>query len=334
MKVPGFFLLKSACNVLSFLALLLVETCMKYSFITNNQNKILKNITWGWAIIAAHLLSTNGSAQTYTWADNAQGQVYQTCPFIQPETWPSNSLWSQSLQMSGNCDNTAQVISQPSNWNPAPPAGVYPGGPGAIGADVVLGAPANTICDADVTLNSLTIKTNGGVIGFGGNVNVTASTFDFQGDGSLTNGGGITIASGGTLVKSGGTGTFDFGSSYAAVYLTGHSPTIEVKSGTLAFPAGNNDTSLDGGGTFAISNNATLNLVPNNNTGTSLVGDFTGVGGGTVLFNAGNLNSPSGYSLNFPGNMFQWTGGQMYNVYATNLGTINISNTPTMNGLM
>jgi hypothetical protein len=202
--------------------------------------------------------------------------------------------------------------------------------------DVVLGAPANTICDVDVTLNSLTIKTNGGVIGFGANVNVTASTFDFQGDGSLTNGGGITIASGGTLVKSGGTGNFNFGSSYAATSLMGHSPTIEVKSGTLAFPAGNNYTRLDGGGTFAISNNATLNLVPDNNTGTSLIGDFTGIGGGTIIFNTGSLISfpGPGFSLNFPGNMFQWTGGQMYNLSATNLGTINISNTPTMNGLM
>lgn len=310
---------------------------MKNTSTISNRNLILKTLTWGWAIVAAQFLSTNASAQTYTWADNAQGQVYLTC-YISGlgdvnSYWPSNSLWSQSVQMSGNCDNTAQVVSAPSNFNPAPPIGVYPGGSGAVGADVVLGAPANTIFDVDITLNSLTIKTNGGVLGFGANVNVTASTFDFQGDGSLTNGGGITIASGGTLVKSGGTGNFDLGSSYAAVSLTGHSPTIEVKSGTLAFPAGNNDTRLDGGGTFAISNNATLNLVPDNNTGTSLIGDFTGIGGGTIIFNTGTLISfpGPGCSLNFPGNMFQWTGGQMYNLSVTNLGTINISNTPAVN---
>jgi fibronectin-binding autotransporter adhesin len=310
---------------------------MKNILTMNNQNIIRKIITSGCAIVAAHLLSTNGSAQTYTWADNAQGQLYLTCfvsGFGQVKSyWPSNSLWSQSLQMSGNCDNSAQVVSQPSNFNPAPPIGVYPGGPGAVGVDVVLGAPANTIFDVDITLNSLTIKTNGGVLGFGGNVNVTANTFDFQRDGSLTNGGGITIASGGTLVKSGGTGTFDFGSSYAAVSLTGHSPTIEVKSGTLVFPAGNNDTTLDGGGTFAISNNATLILAPDNNTGTFLNGDFTGVGGGTVLLNAGMLDcgdqdGPS--SLNLPGNMFQWIGGQLAGT-VTNYGTINVSNNPAMN---
>ena len=325
------------CNVFPGVALLLVElgTYMKNTFNISRRNIIRKPITVGFAVIATHLLLTNtSSAQTYTWDRQADGRVYLTCPDIQPAQWPSNSLWSQSLHMSSNCDNTAQVVSAPSNWTPAPPVGVYPGGPNAVGVDVVLGAPANTVCDAIVTLNSLTILTNGGVIGFGGNVNLTANMFDFQGDGSFGSGGGlITIAPGGTLVKSGGTGTFDFGSSSGATGLRGTAATIVVKSGTMAFPAGNNDTSLDGGGTFAISNNATLILAPDNLTGTSLVGDFTGVGGGSVLLNAGTLISfpGPGCSLNFPGNMFQWTGGQMYNFSVTNLGTINISNTPAVN---
>jgi hypothetical protein len=304
----------------------------------NNQNIILKTLTWGWAIVAAQLLSTNASAQTYTWADNAQGQLYLTC-YISGlgdvnSYWPSNSLWSQSVQMTGNCDNSAQVVSAPSNWNPALPAGVYPGGPGAIGVDVVLGAPANTVFDVSVTLNSLTIQTNGGLIGvFGNNGGVTANKFDFQGDGSISNLAGIAILSGGTLVKSGGSGTFDFGSSHGATGLRGTAATIEVKSGTLAFPAGNNDTTLDGGGTFAISNNATLILAPDNDTGTILNGDFTGVGGGTVLLNAGMLdcgNQDGPSSLNLPGNMFQWIGGQLAGT-VTNNGTINVSNNPAMN---
>jgi hypothetical protein len=86
-------------------------------------------------------------AQTYTWADNAQGQQYQHCPLLNPQYWPSNSAWSQSLVFSPNCDNTTNVVSQPSNWTPSPPTGVYPGGPGAVGVDVVLGPPANTIAD-------------------------------------------------------------------------------------------------------------------------------------------------------------------------------------------
>lgn len=36
---------------------------------------------------------------------------------------PSNSMRSQSVALSANCDNTATVVSQPSNWDPAPPAG-------------------------------------------------------------------------------------------------------------------------------------------------------------------------------------------------------------------
>jgi uncharacterized membrane protein len=164
---------------------------MKNTFNISRRNLTLKTITVGFAVIAAHLLTNNSFAQTYTWDPQADGRVYLTCPDIQPAQWPSNSLWSQSLQMSPNCDNTAQVVSAPSHWTPAPPAGFYPGGPGAVGVDVVLGAPANTVCDAIVTLNSLTIKTNGGVIGFGGNVNVTANAFDFQDDGNFGSGGGL-----------------------------------------------------------------------------------------------------------------------------------------------
>jgi len=185
----------------------------------------------------------------------------------------------------------------------------YPNGPSV---EVVLGAPADTILDVTVTLNSLTIQTNG-ALSTGRNVRATTNLFDFQGDGSLLGGGSgyITIPTGGTLVKSGGPGTFDFGSNPSVKLLSGHSATIVVKSGTLAFPQGNNDTDLNGGGTFAISNNATLVPAQDINTGTSLIGDFTEVGGGTVLLNAGNLISfpGPGYSLDFSGNMFQWTGG-------------------------
>ena len=283
-------------------------------------------------VILTFTLATT-QAQTYTWADNAQGQLYETClvgggPAVMHGYWPSNSFWSQSLGGGADCSTN---VSAPSNFDPAPPIGVYPGGPGAVGVDVVLGAPANTIFDVNVTLNSLTIQPNGGVLGSFGNTLVTANTFDFQGDGSLTNVSGIAIASGGTLVKSGGTGTFDLGSGHNATGLTGHSATIAVKSGTLVFPQGNNDTSLNGGGTFAISNNATLILAQDINTGTSLVGDFTGGGGGTVLLTAGNLISDYGYSLDFPGNMFQWIGGGLWGGYVTNIGTLNISNQPAMN---
>src|ERR1022692_2958481 len=122
--------------------------------------------------MAARLFTASAEAQssyTYVWADNAQGQVYQTCPVIGAEYWPSNTVWSQSLVMGGNCDNTSYVVSQPSNWNPADTdtpalgAGVYPGGPGAVGVNVVLGSPANTILDMNATINTLTLRTDGGL---------------------------------------------------------------------------------------------------------------------------------------------------------------------------
>src|ERR1035437_2860130 len=157
----------------------------------NNIHQARLSATLAGVLLMFTLATTQ--AQTSTWADNAQGQPYETCyvgPVVEHGYWPSDSFWSQSLAIGGNCSTN---VSAPSNFDPAPPIGVYPGGPGAVGVDVVLGAPANTIFDATITLNRLTILTNGGVLGFGNNVRVTANTFDFQGDGSLTNGGGITI---------------------------------------------------------------------------------------------------------------------------------------------
>src|ERR1700733_3421492 len=82
-------------------------------------------------------------AQTYIWADNAQGQLYLTCQYAS-YYWPSNNNWTQTYQTSDNCDNTGMVESAPSNWDPGTnasdfSAGVYPGGPGALGVSAILG---------------------------------------------------------------------------------------------------------------------------------------------------------------------------------------------------
>jgi hypothetical protein len=121
------------------------------------------------AVVLLMSALSSTQAQTYTWADNAQGQVYLACPDCDGGTntcyyyWPSNNLWSQSYETNSGCNNMGSVESQPSNWDPSPGLGVYPGGPGAIGVNVVLGPPANTLLDARVTLNSLTLQTNGGL---------------------------------------------------------------------------------------------------------------------------------------------------------------------------
>lgn len=312
---------------------------MKYPITHTRRTKAFRILVASLFTISVPLWSTTGSAQTYTWADTAQGQVYEICVDgagnQHKAYWPSNSLWSQSLAVGRNCDDTADIISAPSNWSPAPPKGVYPGGPGALGADVVLGAPANTIFDyGSITLNSLTIQPDG-ALSLVPNASITANRFDFQSDGMLT-GGEIVIASGGTLVKSGGPGTLSLGVGANITLLIGHHATIQVNSGQLVFPAGNNDTLLDTGGTFAISNSAAINLVPDNNTGTFLDGDFSGVGGGTVFLSAGVLSCGvyAGFcSLNFPGTMFQWTGGQLAGGgLLTNFGTINVSGQPIFGG--
>jgi hypothetical protein len=305
-------------------------------------------------VVGAILMITLSSlhAQTYTWADNAQGQVYLACPDCDGGTntcyyyYPSNFIWSQSVETNSGCNGLGMVIVEPSNWDPAPPVGIYPGGPGALGVDVVLGSPANTFLDLPVTLSSLTIESNGSLTidSAGG---VTVNNLDIQGDGGIGNGGGggggpyVNIVPGGMLTKSGGDGTFGFeGPPYGEfVELAAEDFNFVIKSGTLALPTG-----ADGrltGGTFSLSNNATVLLTVDSNAQPELTETIAGVGEGTVLMNIGFVdcagydfigNYHSGLILNFPGNMFQWTGGQFINATLTNVGVFNLTNTTGLYG--
>src|ERR1035438_9557737 len=234
---------------------------MKTTSTIINQNSNCKTIAWGMTVVVAHLLGNTGTAQTYTWDQQALGQQYQHCPLLNPQYWPSNSAWVQSLVFSPNCDNTTNVVSQPSNWTPTPPPGVYPGGSGAVGADVVLGPPANTdIEGAFATVNRLTIQTNGALyLGYFGGV--TATTIDVQGDtiiGAGSYAGELNVANGGSLTKSGGPGTLSFGlDGYGnAVGLSAVNASLVIQSGTFAMPYKGAGGWF--GGTFAISNNATI----------------------------------------------------------------------------
>ena len=312
---------------------------MKNTPSISNRNIILKTLTLGWGIIAAHFLSMNGSAQTYTWADNAQGQQFQHCPLLNPEYWPSNSAWSQSLVFSQNCDNTTNVVSQPSNWTPSPPPGVYPGGPGAVGVDVVLGLPANTIADSGTfNINSLTIQASGSLYADPFSL-ITANTIDLQGDGNIGGNGEIRINPGGILTKSGGTGTFGFGNSVNSPELSGINFNLVVKSGELDLP--HNAAGRLVGGTISVSNNTALLLTADGNSAPLLADTITGIGNGTVLMNTGLVNTAgedyngnyhTGLTLNFPGSMFQWTGGSFEDASLTNTGVFNLTNTPGIIG--
>src|ERR1017187_5937967 len=201
---------------------------------------------------------------TYTWADNAQGQQYLQCN-AQMLTlyWPTNSNWSQSMHTSSNCDNSGLVISQPSNWSPAPAEGLYPGGPGLTGVNLFLGSPSNTLLEATVTINNLTLSTNGRLT-IARNGILTATNIDLQGDGmigSTTNLASmqmINITPGGSLTKSGGAGIFAFGGNDSPndrILLFCNYANLVVQSGTLQLPFGNG--SLLYNSTLSVSNNAT-----------------------------------------------------------------------------
>jgi carbon monoxide dehydrogenase subunit G len=262
-------------------------------------------------------------AQTYTWADNAQGQIYEICGGT-TNYWPNNPYWTQSQQTNANCDNSGIVISQPSNWDPAPPVGAYPGGPGAVGVNAVLGAPANTFFQGSATLNSLTIQTDGALtLGPG---TLAAQSYDFQGDGILATSGNnlLTLLPGGLMKKSGGINTFAI---MPPVFIT--DATIEVDSGALVLSANLNNACSNG--TFNVSNNAALDLTG----GSSALweGQMTGSGAGQVLLSGGDeiisSASPSGLTFNFPPNYFWWTGGQLgqggqgFSIF-TNAGAITV----------
>ena len=198
---------------------------------------------------------------------------------------------------------------------------------------MIIGAPAPTVLNEAVTLNSLLIETNG-QLNLLGSTGITANYYEFQGDGALldtgTTGGnpGIYITPGGTMVKSGGTGTYNI-----ELAMTGTNNTFEVDSGTLAFPTGFGDANVDGG-TFDIASNAILHLTVSNGTPV-LNGSFVGEGGGTVLFDNGALMSTEGCTLNLPGTMFQWTGGTMEGGGPwTNLGVFNLANSVGLNSTL
>jgi len=151
----------------------------------------------------------------------------------------------------------------------------------------------------------------------------------------------VNIVPGGTLTKSGGAGTFGFeGPPFGEfVELAAEDFNIVVMSGTLALPTG-----ADGrltGGTFSLSNNTTMLLTVDSNAQPVLTETISGVGEGTVLMNIGFVNCAgydfsgnyhSGLTLNFPGNMFQWAGGQFIDATLTNIGVFNLTNTTGLYG--
>ncbi len=90
------------------------------------------------------------------------------------------------------------------------------------------------------------------------------------------------------------------------------------------------DSSFAGGVTFNLGQGASANLVPAGTVYYS--GTLSGTGNGTVLLAGGDLDvTTGGLTLNFPGSIFQWTGGTIEadSGNVSNLGTINIAGSAT-----
>ena len=153
--------------------------------------------------------------------------------------------------------------------------------------------------------------------------NAAGATYDLQSDAPIGQS-GYPFNNAGLFKKSGGTGT-----SILSVKFNNQGGTVEVDSGTLQFPL--NQTSTSTGGVFNVAAGALLDL----GDGEHFTGTYTGSGAGTVQLSTGtdpnNLYSDNvtGMILNFPGSLFQWTGGTIGSYQGgnlvTNTGTINLS---------
>jgi hypothetical protein len=202
--------------------------------------------------------------QTVVWNRQADGRAYLTCAGPPPSTayWPSNYNWGQYEHWGSDCFGNANTVrSQPSNWSTTN----YPDGPTY---DVILGSSGGmpTHLDLSVTVHSLTVLPDGG-LDFGWGTTLTASTFDFQEDGSIGNSGldgCLKIADGGSLTKSVGTGRLAIGTSANVLNLIGFGATISVSSGELRFVYGAGDTCWTNF-TFDVASNAILSLRLTNN---------------------------------------------------------------------
>jgi hypothetical protein len=175
----------------------------------------------------------------------------------------------------------------------------------------------NVAGSSTVALNGAGTFTNDGTINDAANAalsiqngatlsNLPGGAFNFTSNGNIALGGsGSNVFNNtGLLEKTGGAGT-----STIASLFNNMGGTIDSESGTISLAtAGGANT----GGTFDAglggSSTATIDLTGGNTV--AYTGSYTGAGSGTVQLASGTLAvGSSGVTLNFPGSLFQWTGG-------------------------
>ncbi|HUY33447.1 MAG TPA: DUF4214 domain-containing protein [Pirellulales bacterium] len=179
-----------------------------------------------------------------------------------------------------------------------------------------------TIDPATTLANQGEIDDTGtGALTLGGPLdNQVGGTVVLQNTGGL-NGGG-TFSNEGTLKKMTGSGAATVGAPFD---LNGG--TVEADSGNLVLGAGAGTST---GGTFDVAQGGSVDISVPLTFGSALTitGAYTGTGAGTVSFSGGTLDiGIGGATFNFPGGMFQWTGGAISSSLGdlTNLGTMNLA---------
>ncbi len=277
------------------------------------------------------------TAQTWDPKANGQTMLTPTCSGPgAPFNFPNNSFWSQQevvgTYQCGNPPTTFSYTAQPSNWS----SPQFPNGPGAT---VTINGPRDCISDVDVLVNSLTIGPNGGLV-MTNQGRITGQRLIVQRDTQI----GYSAIRGGfkadlfvtaQLAKTNGTGALTFA---PEVGVNIDHAAINITSGRIVLPG----RGLIDGANIVLGDNTLLDLT-GGGVDLSLGGAITGTGTGTVLlqngviytspFNAGgSVRTP--LTLNFPGAMFQWTGGQLGTGTSgsapfSNIGTINVTGPAT-----
>jgi RHS repeat-associated protein len=152
--------------------------------------------------------------------------------------------------------------------------------------------------------------------------NQAGAVFNFTSAYGIATGTGSIFSNEGTVKMTGsGTATID-----TPFDLNGG--TVEADSGNLVLDGGTNT-----GGSFVVSQGATIQLAHGNQGAPVYTGTYTGSGGGQVQFNSDQINiANGGATFDFPKGMFQWTGGKFQNADSgndtlTNTGFLSINDT-------
>ncbi len=149
--------------------------------------------------------------------------------------------------------------------------------------------------------------------------NQQGGTYDFAADSGLQPFfGGSTLNNFGTVKKS--VGNPNSGTTISGTFVNeSTTAVVEVDQGVLNLAGSNSQ-----GGTFNVAANAVLDLTGGSDS--TYAGTYTGSGQGVVRLQNGTLHiAPSGATFDFPGTLFQWSGGNLVDNTLTNTGVFNIT---------